>query len=439
MIVRFARVFGVALVLLIMARVFPNAVLFVDWWDAILLAFVLQVTSGLLLGLSNLITSRVGFLSAGFRALLSVAIRFAVPAVTFPHAGLLVPGAYPLADWPGYLLGGLAVAVPLFLLISTYFTRPQLAAVCAVELADETILAYGGWGHRVGLGDLTTNRDRMLLGARPRLFPAVGLVNAVCQLAVGDRVLLAAGGDDWAIRLWDPTSGRRIRTLSGHRGAVYALCQVQAGPATLLASGGDDGVIRLWDPGSGATVAALRGHRGFLRGMCQVSVDGTNLLATVGQDAVVRLWDIRAGRLVRTLAGATRPLQAVCGLEVGGRELIAAAGQDSLVRIWDPATGELLHTLAGPPMPVYDLCQVPDGDRTLLASAGDGIGVRLWDPVSGELVGVLGDDKTGFFTGSGWFRALCTARVDDGVMLAAVGYEKGVESWDVNSDLESSS
>jgi WD40 repeat protein len=69
----------------------------------------------------------------------------------------------------------------------------------------------------------------------------------LCAVKVGGRTLLASGGNDDTVRLWDPATGEALRGLEGHTGTVRTLCPVELGGQTLLAFGGNDRTVRLWD------------------------------------------------------------------------------------------------------------------------------------------------------------------------------------------------
>ena len=79
-----------------------------------------------------------------------------------------------------------------------------------------------------------------------------GPVNAVAFGTVDGRPVLASGGDDGTVRLWDPATREPVgEPLTGHTGPVRAVAFGTADGHPVLASGGDDGTVRLWDPATG--------------------------------------------------------------------------------------------------------------------------------------------------------------------------------------------
>src|SRR6266851_5366068 len=84
----------------------------------------------------------------------------------------------------------------------------------------------------------------------------------------------------------------------GHPGSVFAVRY--SGDGALLASGGWDGTVRLWNPRTRAEVGVLTGHAGPVRSIA--FADGT-MLASAGRDRTIRLWDLAARTSVAVLRG----------------------------------------------------------------------------------------------------------------------------------------
>jgi hypothetical protein len=61
-------------------------------------------------------------------------------------------------------------------------------------------------------------------------------VLTVAAREVGGRMLLASGGVDQTVRMWDPATGRPMgEPMRGHTGSVWALAAVERPEAFLLA------------------------------------------------------------------------------------------------------------------------------------------------------------------------------------------------------------
>jgi len=78
----------------------------------------------------------------------------------------------------------------------------------------------------------------------------------------GDGRLVASGGADGSIRLWDGVSAEHLTTMHCI-GEIWGVALSRDGQ--LLASGGDDGMVRLWDPKTGQCLRAFRSDRHYQR------------------------------------------------------------------------------------------------------------------------------------------------------------------------------
>jgi WD40 repeat protein len=101
-----------------------------------------------------------------------------------------------------------------------------------------------------------------------------------------DGTILASGGHDTTIRLWDLATQREPVILTGHTSNVHSLAFSPDGRT--LASGGNDGTIRLWNLILYEQVAVLEGH-GSAVWKVAFSPDGQTLAST-SIDGTVKLW-----------------------------------------------------------------------------------------------------------------------------------------------------
>src|SRR5262249_50749227 len=92
-------------------------------------------------------------------------------------------------------------------------------------------------------------------------------------------------------------SGRVLTTLQAHAGGAYSVALSRDG--RLLASGGADGAVRLWEVPGGRPLATVRGHTRAVYGLA-LSAD-SELLASGGIDGTVRLWETQSSNHLRTL------------------------------------------------------------------------------------------------------------------------------------------
>ncbi len=147
-----------------------------------------------------------------------------------------------------------------------------------------------------------------------------------------DGKVLAAGGDDHRIHLWDDDARQERGVLEGHAGSVLRIAFNPAG--TLLASSSWDNTIRLWDLAGGKELLQLIGD--FL----EFSPDGRRLAYVKGQE--LGMWEVMTGEgFCRQLVHPAAIFQT--RFSPDDRILASAALDDAY--LWDVRTGKQLARL----------------------------------------------------------------------------------------------
>lgn len=179
--------------------------------------------------------------------------------------------------------------------------------------------------------------------------------------------LLATGGADGVIKVWDIRGGYVTHTFRGHAGVISALHFFEV-PATehgnssksnkkkrsktdfqqdesktnghdsgalfRLASGSEDGKIRIWDLLKRKSVATLDSHVSVVRSL-DYSADA-HTLVSASRDKTAIAWDARIWK-PRKVIPILEGVEAVGLFEDG--TLIYAGGEHGRLRIWNVETG----------------------------------------------------------------------------------------------------
>ncbi|WP_252395272.1 NB-ARC domain-containing protein [Streptantibioticus parmotrematis] len=217
--------------------------------------------------------------------------------------------------------------------------------------------------------------------------PSHGHVGAVVSVASAGA-LIASGGEDGALRLWEPTTRRLVRTHRAHTGWIFAVALSRDGH--LVASAGDDGTIRMWRADTGAVLGVLNGHSRRVRGLA--FSDSGAFLVSGAEDGHVCVWDIQRMVLAGSMRTAGTPVWSV---SVGRDDtVVAAVGEDEFVRLFDLRTGQLLAERAAHRDWVRATAFAPDSS-TLVTGSGDR-SVIVWNTAGRRLVPVrrIEDFKT---------------------------------------------
>ncbi len=238
-----------------------------------------------------------------------------------------------------------------------------------------------------------------------------------------DDAVLAAGGTDGSIRLWDMASRTKIATLrnrehlrTGHGSVTTAL--VFSDDGALLVSGHLDGAIYLWEVATGLEVDVKLSHEGAIGGLA--IPPGNAVLISAGADATLKFWELPAlcqGEPRRTLR--RQPDAATCMCLCRGGKGVVTGHANRVVRVHDTESFRLVATLHGARAPVSVVACSEDGER-LVVGARDGA-VGIFDLTTRQALGWHREHSRGVTS---------ALFLPDGRRVASVAMDATVVIWD---------
>uniref|UniRef100_A0A8C5ECE9 Sterol regulatory element-binding protein cleavage-activating protein n=1 Tax=Gouania willdenowi TaxID=441366 RepID=A0A8C5ECE9_GOUWI len=150
--------------------------------------------------------------------------------------------------------------------------------------------------------------------------------------AAAGRVV--TGSQDHTVRVYRLEDSCCLFTLQGHSGGITAIYVDQT---MVLASGGQDGAICLWDVLTGSRVSHVYGHRGDVTSL----VCTTSCIISSGLDDLICVWDRSSGIKLYSIQQ-----EAGCGASLGViSESLLVTGGLGCVSFWDLNFGDLLQTV----------------------------------------------------------------------------------------------
>uniref|UniRef100_A0A3B4GKS6 Transducin beta like 3 n=1 Tax=Pundamilia nyererei TaxID=303518 RepID=A0A3B4GKS6_9CICH len=184
-----------------------------------------------------------------------------------------------------------------------------------------------------------------------RSWRAIHTVPVASMTFDSTSTLLATGGCDGTIKLWDVVKQYCTHNLKGSSGVVHL---VQFHPNTdllqLFSSSLDCG-IRIWDLRSSQCVCVLQSHYSAVTSL-SFSPDG-NAMVSSGRDKICTVWDLKTRKAKRTvpvyeavegvviLPGSTD----LAEIGVKSKDLhFITAGSKGVLRVWEASTARCVYT-----------------------------------------------------------------------------------------------
>jgi serine/threonine protein kinase len=171
------------------------------------------------------------------------------------------------------------------------------------------------------------------------------------------------------------------QTLMQHASSVRTLAFSRDG--RVMASGGYDRHIYLWDTKTWKPRGPLKGHAGHVTGLA-FNPDGTELASVTSSpdECLVRVWDVGSGKQITTLGAGGAGMWDVAYSPDG--KTLACGGWDKTLHLFDaPSGSERLTVLEVVDRHLRTLSFSTDG--TQIATGGSGP-TRVWDAQTGNAI-----------------------------------------------------
>ena len=230
--------------------------------------------------------------------------------------------------------------------------------------------------------------------SEPLPFDIVGKVRQIRTTDDGRFTVIASGipGVGGQATVLENVSGRSkpsvFRVVEGHLDTLYSA--VLSPDGKILATGGYDRLIMLWNMADGKLLRRMSGHNGAIY---DLDFDSTSqVLASASADETIKIWHVGSGERLDTFGQCEAEQYAV--RFDSPRSRVLAAGVDRRIRVWKllsldkPSVSPMLYSTFAHEGPVTQIAITKDG--RYVATASEDKKVKLWAAENFSPLGQIG-------------------------------------------------
>ncbi|KAJ6264400.1 Vegetative incompatibility protein [Drechslerella dactyloides] len=197
------------------------------------------------------------------------------------------------------------------------------------------------------------------------------------------RIIVEINLSNNTIEIHDPTSDTGIKRLIGHENKVNVIAWSH--DDTLIASGGLDGVIKIWNADSCACLKTFESTHGHVRSIA-FSSDGTRLAS--GFRKAIELWDIEDEAVVKRFDRRHLRWTILSSkIAFSDDDMLLVSTSRNIIQIWDVRTGSCLGTYDGHKGNVNSVAF--SRDRKRVVSGSQDRTIRIWEVPDSTFYGNL--------------------------------------------------